>query len=106
MIEGSEDGMPDRPRELQDQKLQRIMVHAMEALEGVLAQSGAYPEMPDRNYFLMLVSSTLIKATHHLNEGESGPEKAARWVKQHLETMGPLLSKGTPRQIDVQVTIQ
>lgn len=98
--------MPDRPNESSDPKQQQIMDHAMQVLDEVLAQAGAYPGMPERNFFLMLVSSTLIKATHHLNQGESGSEKAARWVKQHLETMGPLLSEGNPRQIAVEVTIR
>ena len=97
--------MPKDPNESQDEK-QRISFHAVQALEGVLAEAGAYPEIADRNFFLMLVSSTLIKATHHLSQEAVGPEPAARWVKQHLETLGPLLSKGNPRQIEVQVTIR
>jgi len=97
--------MPIGPNESPDAK-QRISFHAIQAVEGVLAEAGAYPEMADRNFFLMLVSSTLIKATHHLNQGAAGPEPAGRWVKQHLETLWPLLSKGNSRHIEVQVKIR
>lgn len=97
--------MPSGKNESPDQK-QRITFHAMQALGGVLAEAEAYREMADRNLFLMIVSSTLIKATHHLNLETVGPESAAQWAKQHLETLGPLLSKGSSRQIAVQVTVR
>lgn len=82
-----------------------ISEHAVDVLERILAEAGRYRDMPDRNFFLMSVSSTLFKAILHLSAEVVGAEKAATYTKMQIEALGPLLSSGG-QSFEVRATVR
>lgn len=66
----------------------------------------AYPEIPDRDCYLMLLSNTLIKATRQLTLQALGQNAADQCIKSQLEVLGRLLSKDTTSKFDIQVTVR